>query len=72
MNLKQTVRIRMSESRIIDSVILRRVTSLVKNEKGDLVADSHIILARWRNNFCQLLNVHGHNDVRQMEIYTED
>jgi len=40
-------------------------TILVKNEKGDVVADSHSIMARWRNYFSQLLNVHGVNDVRQ-------
>jgi hypothetical protein len=42
----------------------------VKDEKGDLVADSHSILAKWRNHFSQLLNVHGVNDVRQTEIHT--
>ena len=26
-------------------------TSIIKDEKGDLVADSHSILARWRNHF---------------------
>jgi hypothetical protein len=31
---------------------------------------SHSILARWKNHFCQLLNVHGVNDVRQSEIHT--
>jgi hypothetical protein len=44
----------------------------VKDEKGDLVADSHSILARWRNNFFQLLNVHGVHDVRQTEIHTAE
>jgi len=35
-------------------------TNIVKDEKSDLVADSHSILARWRNDFSQLLNVqHG-------------
>jgi hypothetical protein len=34
-------------------------TNIVKDEKGDLVADSHSILTRWRNYFSQLLNVHG-------------
>jgi len=34
-------------------------TNIVKDDKGDLVADSHSILARWRNCFSQLLNVHG-------------
>ena len=37
-------------------------TIVVKNEKGDLVADSHSILARWRNHLSQLLNIHGVND----------
>ena len=34
-------------------------TSTVKDDKGDLVADRHSILARWRNYFSQILNVHG-------------
>ena len=29
-------------------------TTIVKEEKGDLVADSHSIMARWRNYFSQL------------------
>jgi hypothetical protein len=37
-----------------------------------LVADSHSILARWRNYFSQLLNVHGVNDVRQAELQTAE
>jgi len=46
-------------------------TNTVKDEKGDVVADSHSILARWRNYFSHLLNVqHGVNDVRQAEIHT--
>jgi len=53
---------------------LRRVTILeqicVKDEKGDLVADSLSILARWRNYFSQLLNVHGVNDVRQTNTHS--
>jgi hypothetical protein len=47
-------------------------TSVVKNEKGDLVADPHSILAKWRNYFSQLLNVHGVNDVRQTEVNTAE
>jgi hypothetical protein len=50
----------------------RRVTSLVKDEKGDLVADSQSTLPRWRNYFSQLLNVHGVNDVTQIEIHTAE
>jgi hypothetical protein len=41
-----------------------------KDEKGDLVTDSHSILARWRNHFSLLLNVHGVHYVRQTEIHT--
>ena len=47
-------------------------TNIVKDEKGDLVADFHSILARWRNHFSQLLNVLGVNDVRQTEIHTAE
>jgi len=35
-----------------------------------LVADSHIILGRWRKHFSQLYNVHGVKDVGQAEIHT--
>ena len=47
-------------------------TIIVKDEKGDLVADSHSIMTRWRNYFSQLLNVHGAKDVRQEEIHTAE
>jgi hypothetical protein len=40
----------------------------VKDENGDLVADSQGTLARWRNHFLQLFNVCGVNDVRQTEV----
>jgi hypothetical protein len=33
-------------------------TNTLKDGKGDLVTDSHRILARWRKHFSQLLNVH--------------
>jgi hypothetical protein len=29
-------------------------------------------LARWRNHFSQVLNVHGVNDVRQTEVHTAE
>jgi hypothetical protein len=45
-------------------------TNVVQDEKGDLVADCHSILGRWRNHFSQLLSVHGVNDVMQTEIQT--
>jgi hypothetical protein len=34
-------------------------TNLVKDERGDLLADPYKILTRWNNYFCQLLNVQG-------------
>ena len=47
-------------------------TNIIKDEKGELVTDSHSNLARWRNRFSQLLNVHGVRDVRQTEIHTAE
>jgi len=44
----------------------------VKGETCDLVVGSHSILARWRNNFSQVLNIHEVNDVRQTEIHTAE
>jgi hypothetical protein len=38
-------------------------TIIVMDEKCDLVADSHSIVARWRNYFSQLLIVHGVSNV---------
>jgi hypothetical protein len=42
-------------------------TDLVKDENGDLLADSHIF-NRWKNCFTRLLNVRRVSDVRQIEI----
>ncbi|PNF19615.1 hypothetical protein B7P43_G03232 [Cryptotermes secundus] len=47
-------------------------SNLVKDENGDLLADSHNILNRWKNYFSQLLNVHRVSDVRQIEIDTAE
>jgi len=46
--------------------------NIVKDEKGDLVEDSHSIVARWRNYFYQLFNVHGVKDFGQAEIHTAE
>ena len=43
-------------------------TNIVKDEKGDLVADYHSILVRRRNHISQSPNVHGINNDRQAEI----
>jgi hypothetical protein len=40
--------------------------------KGNLVADSHTIMARWRNYFSQILNIYGIRDVRQPKIHTAE
>jgi uncharacterized protein YdiU (UPF0061 family) len=45
---------------------------LVKDENGDLLADSHNILNKWKNYFSQLLNVHNVSDVRQIEVRTTE
>jgi hypothetical protein len=45
---------------------LRGFTNLVKDENGDLLADSHNILNRWKNYFSQF------SGVRQIEIHTSE
>ena len=44
----------------------------MEDDKVDLVTHSHRILARWRNQSSQLLNVQSVNDVRQTEIHTTE
>jgi hypothetical protein len=44
--------------------------NLVKDVNGDLLADSHNILNRWKNYFSRLLNVRNVGDVRQIEVHT--
>jgi len=46
--------------------------NIVKDEKGNLVADSHGIVSSWRKYFSQLFNVHGVKDVGQAEIHTAE
>jgi len=43
--------------------------NILKGEKGDLVADCNSIVARWRNYFSQLFNVHWFKGVMQAEIH---
>jgi hypothetical protein len=40
--------------------------NLVKNGNGDLLADSHNILNRWKKYFTQLRNVHNVSEARQI------
>jgi hypothetical protein len=44
----------------------------VKDDNGDMLADSHSILNRWKNCFSQLFNVHNVSDVRQIEVHTAE
>jgi hypothetical protein len=44
----------------------------VKDENGELLADSNSILNKWKNYFSQLLNVHDGSDVRQVEVHTAE
>jgi hypothetical protein len=45
-------------------------TNLVKDKRGNLLPNPHKILNRWKNYFCQLLNIHGVGGVRQTEMHT--
>jgi hypothetical protein len=45
-------------------------TNFVKDENCDLLADSHSIMNRQENYFCQLLNVCRVHYARMMEIHT--
>jgi hypothetical protein len=47
-------------------------TNLVKDENGDLFAESHSILNRWKNYFSQLLNEYRVSNVRKTEIHTAE
>jgi hypothetical protein len=47
-------------------------TNLVKDERGNLLADPHKILNRWKNYIRQLLKVHGAGGVRQTEMHTAE
>jgi uncharacterized protein YaaR (DUF327 family) len=47
----------------------KKRNNLARDENGDLLADSHNILNRWKNYFSQLLNVHTISDVRQIVVH---
>jgi hypothetical protein len=44
----------------------------VKDENGNLLADSHNILNRWKNCFSQLLNVYSVSEVKHIELHTAE
>ena len=67
MNFKVTVRWKISDFYRGISYLqngYQSTTNIVKDEKGDLITDSHSILARWRNHFSQLFNVQDVSSVR--------
>jgi hypothetical protein len=47
-------------------------SNLVKDERGNLLAEAQTMLTRWKNYFCQLLNVQGAGGIRQSEIHTAE
>jgi hypothetical protein len=46
--------------------------NIIKDENGNLLADSQNVLNRWKNFFNQVLNVHGVHNVRQKDIHTAE
>jgi hypothetical protein len=46
--------------------------NIIKDENGNLLADSQSVLNRWKNFFNHVLNVHGVHDVRQIDIRTAE
>jgi hypothetical protein len=68
MSLQQTVRTRRDLYRGINEFKrgYQPRNNLVKDENGDMIADSHNVLNRRKN----LLNVHNVNDVRHIEVHT--
>jgi hypothetical protein len=47
-------------------------SNIVKDENGDLLADSNNTVNRWKSYFSQLLKVHNVSNVRQTEIQTAE
>jgi hypothetical protein len=46
--------------------------NLVTDERGDLLVDPHKIVSRWKNYFCQLLNIHEAGGISQTEMHTAE
>jgi predicted site-specific integrase-resolvase len=47
-------------------------SNLMKDENGDLLADSHRIVNKRKNYFSQLWNMHNDSEVRQIEVHTAE
>jgi hypothetical protein len=70
MSLKQAVDVKISNLyKGINKFkkIYQLTTNIIKDENGNLLANSHSILNRWKNYFSQLLNVHGINYVKRTD-----
>jgi hypothetical protein len=50
----------------------QRRNNLLKAVNGEVLADSHNILNRWKIYLSQLLNVHNVSDVRQIVVHTAE
>jgi hypothetical protein len=76
MSLQRTVRTRKLEICIQRINYFKRGyqprSKLLKDDNGDLLAESHNILNGWKDYFSQLLIVHSISDVRQLKIHTAD
>jgi hypothetical protein len=46
--------------------------NLAEDKNGDMLAESHNILNRWKNYFSHLLNVHNVSNVKQVEVHTAE
>jgi hypothetical protein len=45
-------------------------SNLAKDENGDLLANFHNLLNRWKSYFSRFLNIHNFCDVKQIEKHT--
>jgi hypothetical protein len=68
MSLKQTVTANIRDLHR-GTVEFKKVyePNIEKGDNCDLLANSHNMLKRWNNFFCQIFNLHGVSDVRQTE-----
>jgi hypothetical protein len=46
--------------------------NIIKDENGNLLADTQSVLNRWKNFFNQVLYIPGVHGVRQMDIHTAE
>jgi hypothetical protein len=74
MSLKETVRTKVSRYLYSGVDEFKKGydprSNLVNVENGDLLADSHDILNRWKYYVSHLLNIHRLNDIWQTEMRT--